>query len=47
MLSLIMRQQPKLNVRACTLVVVPSRGVSDNTRQRMNARVSECIYGYH
>ncbi|OAD77664.1 hypothetical protein PHYBLDRAFT_185587 [Phycomyces blakesleeanus NRRL 1555(-)] len=29
-LALVMRQQPKLAVRSCTLVVVPTRGVADH-----------------
>ncbi|KAG0172402.1 hypothetical protein DFQ30_010538 [Apophysomyces sp. BC1015] len=40
MLSLIMRQQPKLTIRACTLVVVPSRGVADQWAEEIRTKTS-------
>ncbi|KAF7730800.1 hypothetical protein EC973_001318 [Apophysomyces ossiformis] len=40
MLALIMRQQPKLNIRACTLVVVPSRGVADQWAEEIRTKTS-------
>ncbi|KAI7851348.1 SNF2 family N-terminal domain-containing protein [Circinella umbellata] len=40
MLTLIMRQQPKLNVRATTLVVVPSRGVADQWAEEIRTKTT-------
>ncbi|KAI9249143.1 SNF2 family N-terminal domain-containing protein [Phascolomyces articulosus] len=40
MLTLIMRQQPKLNVRAPTLVVVPSRGVADQWAEEIRTKTT-------
>ncbi|KAI8150231.1 SNF2 family N-terminal domain-containing protein [Fennellomyces sp. T-0311] len=40
MLTLIMRQQPKLDIRACTLVVVPSRGVAEQWAEEIRTKTS-------
>ncbi|KAI9497116.1 SNF2 family N-terminal domain-containing protein [Zychaea mexicana] len=40
MLTLIMRQQPKLDIRACTLVVVPSRGVADQWAEEIRTKTT-------
>ncbi|KAL1935309.1 hypothetical protein VTP01DRAFT_4449 [Rhizomucor pusillus] len=40
MLSLIMRQQSKLNMRSCTLVVVPSRGVADQWAEEIRTKTT-------
>ncbi|KAI9319999.1 SNF2 family N-terminal domain-containing protein [Dichotomocladium elegans] len=40
MLTLIMRQQPKLTIRTCTLVVVPTRGVADQWAEEIRTKTT-------